>query len=199
MSRTPESRTWRGSVYIAMSLDGFIARPDGDIQWLTDPPELDGHGTPVQSEHSPPEYEEFMSEVDHVVMGRKTLEKVLTFDEWPYRAFHVVVLSTTLRPGADTRFTVMPSVAAAAQLMTDRRCKVAYLDGGQIIQAFLEADLIDDMTISVAPVLLREGVPLFNGRATDGEIRLVHTGISTNDSGMTSSHYVLQRRSLQQS
>lgn len=185
------SRSWRGSVYIATSLDGFIARSDGDIDWLTDPPPLDGHAERHASGHPPPEHDDFMAEVDHVVMGRGTLEKVLTFDEWPYEAYHVVVLSTSLTAGADTRFTVMPSVAAAAQLLTDRNCEVAYIDGGEVIRAFLEADLIDDLTISVAPVLLGEGLPLFDRLDTKDDIHLVLTGVSTSDTGMTSSRYLV--------
>lgn len=83
------TRGWRGCVFIATSLDGYIAREDGDIGWLTDPPQLHGHvrGQPVSG--GPKDYEAFMATVDHLVMGRGTYEKVLTFSGWPYSAKQV--------------------------------------------------------------------------------------------------------------
>ncbi len=186
-------RAWRGSVFIATSLDGFIARDNGDIGWLTDPPEdaTTGHVEPDAGPHPPPDYDAFMADVDHVVMGRGTLAKILTFASWPYPHHQVVVLSSTLPMGADERYTVTRSVDEAAGLLTERGCSVAYVDGGGVIRAFLKAGLIDDMTVSVAPVLLGSGLSLFTGLDLTADVRLTHTGTSTIGSGMTSSRYLV--------
>lgn len=185
-------RTWRGAVFLATSLDGFIARNDGDIDWLTDPPADAEHVARHTGPKPPPDYEAFMADVDHVVMGRGTLAKVLTFGFWPYPDHRVVVLSSTLAMDDDDRFTVKRTVAEAADLLTERGCSVAYIDGGGVIRAFLKSGLIDDMTISVAPVLLGSGLSLFAGLDLTADIRLTHTGTASIGSGMTSSRYLVQ-------
>ncbi len=102
------SHSFRGWVFVGTSLDGFIARPDGDLEWLTDPAPDPGTGhdrshTPGQDGNAgaerptqPPAYEEFMAGIDHLVMGRGTYEKILTFDTWPYADKHVIVLGSTM-------------------------------------------------------------------------------------------------------
>ncbi|MGB5934556.1 MAG: dihydrofolate reductase family protein [Ornithinimicrobium sp.] len=192
-------RTWRGAVFIATSLDGFIARDNGDIEWLTDPPgEADtgkGHVEKHAGPHPAPDYEAFIADVDHVVIGRGTLAKVLTFSSWPYAEHHVVVLSSTLPMGGDDRYTVTRSVEETAGLLSERGCSVAYVDGGGVIRSFLKAGLIDEMTISVAPVLLGSGLSLFTGLDLSADVRLTHTGTSTIGSGMTSSRYLIKHDS----
>jgi dihydrofolate reductase len=132
-----------------------------------------------------------MSTVDHIVTGRGTYEKVLTFDAWPYAGKQVVVLSTTLDPDVDPRITVTRDVAQTVQLLGERGARGVYVDGGLVIQEFFRLDLIDEITLTRAPVLLGRGIPLFGSLAAD--IRLTHTGTSTGDSGMTSSHYLVDR------
>lgn len=183
------TRSWRGYVFIATSLDGFIARHDGDIEWLTDPPANPHHAVGYDGPNPPRGYESFMSIVDHIVMGRGTYEKVLTFDGWPYANKEVIVMSTTLTPGADERVTVVGNIAQAVQQLEERGAKGVYVDGGKVIQEFLRHDLIDEITLARAPVLLGQGIPLFGALAHD--VRLTHTGTATTDSGMTSSHYLL--------
>lgn len=170
-------------------MDGFIARRDGDLEWLTDPPQIPDH--PHASAHdgpNPPEaYEEFMAGIDHVVMGRGTYEKVLTFDSWPYAEKHVIVLGSTMRVGADERVTVANSVAEVLDLLEGRGARQVYVDGGLVVQEFLRRGLIDDVVITTAPVLIGEGIPLFGALGAD--VHLQHLGTSSGDSGMTSSHY----------
>lgn len=180
-------------MFIATSLDGFIARDDGDIGWLTDPPpgEGDDHGGQHAGPNPPPDYEAFMADVDHVVMGRGTLAKILTFDSWPYTDSRVLVLSSTLAMGKDDRFTVVRSVEEAGALLDERGSSLAYVDGGGVIRAFLRAGFVDEMTISVAPVLLGGGLSLFTGLDLTDDVRLTHTGTSTIGSGMTSSRYLV--------
>jgi dihydrofolate reductase len=187
---TTTTRAWRGHVFIATSLDGFIARHDGDIEWLTNPPSNPNHAPGHDGPNPPPDYETFMSTVDHVVMGRGTYEKILTFDSWPY-AKQVIILSTTLPPDENKRVTVTRDIARTVQLLAERDARGVYVDGGKVIQGFLEHDLIDEITLAHAPVLLGHGIPLFGTLARD--IRLTHTGTIYTDSGMTSSHYAVLR------
>ncbi|MGB3762231.1 MAG: dihydrofolate reductase family protein [Ornithinimicrobium sp.] len=185
------SHSWQGRVFIATSLDGFIARRDGDLDWLTDPPPSFGPGLEHATGHSgptvPPTYESFMAGIDHLVMGRGTYEKVLTFDPWPYAEKHVVVLGTTMRRGADQRVTVAHTVSEVVELLEGRGARHVYVDGGQVIQEFLRRGLIDDLVVTRAPVLLGDGIPLFGALGTD--VLLQHLSTSSGDSGMTSSHY----------
>jgi dihydrofolate reductase len=184
-------RPWRGYVFIATSLDGFIARLDGDIGWLTDPPPNPRHASGHEGPNPPPGYETFMSGVDHIVMGRGTYEKVLTFGAWVYPTKRVVVLSTTLSEDEDEHVTVTRDIASTVRLLTDRDARGVYVDGGKVVRGFLEHDLVDEITLTHAPVLLGGGIPLFGTLPHD--IRLTHTGTAANDSGMTTSHYLVER------
>lgn len=184
-------RAWTGKVFIATSLDGLISRADGDISWLTDPPDAD-HVPGEPGSSPPPGYDEFIAGVDHLVMGRGTYEKVLTFGFWPYGKLAVLVLSTTLPSGgADGNVTVLSSLDEVTRTLAANGASGVYVDGGQVIQTFLAHDLIDELTISTAPVLIGGGLPLFG--TLDRDIRLTHEGTSTSDSGMTSSRYSVIR------
>ena len=173
--------TIQASVFVGTSLDGFIARANGDFDFL--PP---GGG----EEHG---YTEFIATVDALVIGRNTYEKVLTFDEWPYGDKPVVVLSS--RP------IDLPRAAAAvverltgsprdivARLAT-RGTKHLYVDGGITIQRFLEAGLIQRLIITRVPVLIGTGIPLFGPLARD--IRLQHVATRQYASGLVQSEYIV--------
>ena len=183
-------RTWTGRVFIATSLDGYIARDDGDLAWLTDPPRNDDHAAALSRSDSPPDYDTFVQDIDHLVLGRGTYEKVLTFDGWPYGDFRVLVVSSTLPVDQDPRIVVARSIDRAVALLDDGGAKGVYVDGGQVIRAFLERDLIDELTVTVAPVILGGGLPLFGrlGRT----VPLTHVGTSAGG-GMTSSSYAVVR------
>lgn len=181
------SQHWTGHVFIATSVDGYIALPDGDLDWLTDPPLETGHAPAFRSDDPPPDYEEFTAAVTHLVMGRGTYEKVTTFDSWPYERFRTVVLSTTLSTDIDDRVTVAPTLEDVVALLDAERARKVYLDGGKVITAFLAADLIEELTISRAPVILGDGLPLFH--ALPHPVRLAHLGTSTSNTGMTSTRY----------
>lgn len=171
-----------GHVFIATSLDGFIARADGDIEWLIrrDDPSED-HG-----------YYDFIKTMDGIVMGRGTFEKALTFDGWHY-SVPVVVLSKTLK-AADVpehlRDKVEISASPPRDLMAQlaqKGWKRAYIDGGKTIQSFLREGLIDDLVITTAPVLLGDGLRLFGPLTED--ISLVHTETHAFPSGLVQSKY----------
>lgn len=183
------ARRWRARVFCGVSLDGYIARRDSDLDWLTDPPPGRDHAR-VTSDRPALDYDTFIAGVDHVVMGRGTYEKVLTFGMWPYGDRQVVVLSTSLRDGDDPRITVAGSVDAAVELVDRRDATDVYVDGGQVVQAFLRAGLVDEITVSHAPVLLGDGLPLFGPLPHDVLLRL--RGAHASD-GMTHATYDVVR------
>lgn len=181
-------RTWTGRVFIGVSLDGFIARPDGDIGWLTDPAPRPHAG--LESSGRAESWETFFPSVDHLVMGRGTYEKVLTFEEWPFAEKRVVVLSTTL-PDDDERVRVARSLDEACRALDDGGARQVYVDGGRVIQTFLRDDLIDEITTSHAPVLLGSGLPLFGALSHD--VHLTLRGSHATDDGMVHATYAVER------
>ncbi len=191
-----EHPTWKAAVFIAASVDGYIALPDGGLEWLTDPPPEPRHVPAHTGEHPPPDYEEFTAGVSHLVMGRGTYDKVLTFESWPYERFRVLVLSTTLPVGDDPRITVIRSTAEAQQLLDADAVSGVYVDGGQVLTDFLRRGLVDELTITRAPVILGRGLPLFH--ELPQQIRLIHRGTASLDAGMASSRYSVVRDDQQQ-
>ena len=170
----------KASVFIATSLDGFIARTNGDLDWL--PP---GGGEP----HG---YDEFMASVDALIIGRKTFETVLSFETWPYGEKPVFVLSTrTLSPaplGAVVESMSGPPTEIVSQLAA-RGIRHVYVDGGITVQRFLQAGLIQRLIITRVPVLLGAGIPLFG--PLPGDIVLRHVGTRQYASGLVQSEYVV--------
>jgi len=166
------------SVFVGTSLDGFIARKNGDYDFLP----VDGG--------EPHGYDEFIASVDTVVMGRNTLEVVLKLPSWPYRDKRVVVLSH--RPldlsgitgrveqmSGDPEHIVRELAATGAEHV--------YVDGGVTLQEFLRAGQIQRVTITRVPVLIGEGIPLFGSVPRD--IRLRHIGTRQYKSGLVTSDY----------
>lgn len=171
-----------GHVFIAVSLDGFIARQNGDLDWLMkQPTKGEGHG-----------YDAFIESVDGLVMGRGSYEKVLTFGDWPYEK-PVVVLSSTLSD-ADIREDLRGKVRIVdaeprevMETLSEEGWRRVYVDGGQVIQAFLREGLVRDLTITHIPVLLGSGIPLFG--PLDHDIDLKHLETITFSSGLVQSKY----------
>jgi dihydrofolate reductase len=170
------------SVFIATSLDGFIARPDGGLDWLP----ADGG--------EPHGYDEFIATVDAIVMGRKTFETVLAFDAWPYGAMPVVVLSSNpgelKKPEGTACETMTGTPREIVTRLGQRGMKHLYVDGGVTIQGFLEAGLIQRVIITRIPVLLGSGIPLFGPISRD--VRLEHVGTRTYPSGLVQSEYRIE-------
>ena len=168
------------SVFIATSLDGFIARPNDDLDWLPA-----GGG----EEHG---YEAFMSTVDALVVGRRTYEKVLTFDTWPYGQKPVVVLSTRALAPAPPQAVVERMSGSPAEIVSQlaaRGMQHIYVDGGITIQRFLQAGLIHRLIITRIPVLLGAGIPLFGPLQRDIVLQPVWT--KQYASGLVQSEYVV--------
>ena len=172
------------SVFVGVSLDGFIARPNGDLDWLM------GDGGGDSAEYG---YDEFIAGIDAIVMGRKTFEKVVMFDKWYYGNKRVVVLShhSLDVAGARARGGVVEQMQGSpAEIVSKLASSGAgrlYVDGGLTIQEFLRAGLIRRLVISRLPVLIGEGIPLFGSLAHD--IHLSHIATRTYPGGMVQSEY----------
>jgi dihydrofolate reductase len=160
------------SVYIATSLDGFIAREDGSIEWL-----MEANTTVPPGEDCG--YAAFMSTVDVLIMGRNTYEQVADFEPSPYDGRRVVVLTSrdvAFRRGPDIQ---LESSSETPQELLNRLssegCKHAYVDGGKVIQSFLSQGLIDRLTITTIPVLIGQGRSLFGKIPNDVQLKLAHS------------------------
>ncbi|MBZ4487478.1 dihydrofolate reductase family protein [Microbacterium sp. cx-55] len=184
-----EERTWRGCVFIGTSLDGYIAGPDGDLAWLTDP-EPREHRT-EEGTHPALVWETFFPSVDALVIGRATYDTVSGFDEWPFEGKNVIVLSTTL--DASDHAQIVRSVDEASAALSRIDAERVYVDGGRTIQSFLSAGLVDEITVSIAPVLLGRGTRLFG--ELDRDVLLPLRGHhSTAGDGLVRVTYDVARR-----
>ncbi len=139
------------SVFIAMSLDGFIARPDGGVDWLdrVDMPDEDFG------------FFAFFNTVDAVVFGRNTWDVACGFSTWLYGEKSCFVLTNRAAEPKHGEELLRGTAEDVVAELARRGMRRAYIDGGSVIRQFLDAGLIDDLTISVIPILLGEGIPLF--------------------------------------
>ena len=169
------------SVFVGVSVDGFLARPNGDLDFLPV-----GGGEP----HG---YDEFIASVDALVIGRNTFEKVLTFEAWPYGDKRVVVLShrpIDLSPVRGAAVVVEPMSGPPAEIVSQLAASGArhlYVDGGITIQEFLRAGLVQRLVITRVPVLIGDGLPLFGALPRD--IPLQHVATRHYPSGLVQSEY----------
>jgi dihydrofolate reductase len=181
--------SFTGHVFLGMSVDGFIARLDGDIEWLTGGAEPnagpdDGGGGDFG-------FGEFVSGIDALVMGRGTYDVIAPFAEWPYQGKPVHVLSTTLTSDADPRITVHRDFDEALAAVTAAGYRRVYVDGGRTVHQFLRAGLIADLTLSRVPVLIGTGHTPFGELAAD--IPLEHVDTRTFPGGMVQTTYRVRR------
>jgi dihydrofolate reductase len=167
------------SVFVGASVDGFIARANGALDFLPA-----GGGEP----HG---YDEFMASVDALVIGRKTFETVLGFEAWPYGEKRVVVLSS--RPvdlSAAAGGVVEQMAGPPAEIVSRLAARGAndlYIDGGVTIQRFLRAGLVHRLIVTRVPVLIGDGIPLFGSLPHD--VRLRHVATRHYPSGLVQSEY----------
>jgi dihydrofolate reductase len=158
----------KASVFIATSLDGFIARTDGGLDWLP----VDGG--------EPHGYDEFMATIDALVIGRRTFETVLSFDAWPYGETPVFVLSSDALAPAPAGAVVERMSGAPVDIVRQleaRGIEHVYVDGGVTIQRFLQAGLIQRLVITRLPIILGAGIPLFGPIGRDIALRHVATRV----------------------
>ena len=173
------------SVFIATSVDGYIARVGGGLDWLEIVHPLDEtHG-----------YDAFMRSVDTVVIGRGTYDTVLGFDAWPYAGKRVIVmtrrpLATAPRHGEET-FAGEAAEVAVRVAGAAAGARRVYVDGGDVIRQFFAAGIVDDVTISIVPIVLGGGIRLFAGG--EGEQRLELEGRRAWASGLVQMRYRVVR------
>jgi len=172
------------TVYIGTSLDGFIARKDGDIDWLTQ----------FANDEAIQAYEELIKRIDAIVIGRGTFEKVLSFPSWPYTK-KVFVLSNSIKQVPDIikeKVTILSmNPGELPGYLSGKGLTNIYIDGGKVIQGFLKEDLIDELIISKAPILIGSGIPLFGHLDIDLLFKHIKTNVQSN--GLVRSYYERKR------
>jgi dihydrofolate reductase len=179
--------TIKACVFIATSLDGFISRTDGSIDWLNEVNALVPEGEDFG-------YREFMDRTDALIIGRKTFEQALTLGAWPYGDKQVIVMS---RKGIKIPEALKENVIASSEdpllllnWLALRGARQVYVDGGQTIQSYMREGLIDELTITVIPVLLGTGRPLFGSLPSDVVLKLVFT--KSYPFGFVQSKYLIE-------
>lgn len=169
--------------FIACSLDGFIARPDGALDWLENPA-----FTIAEEDFG---YAQFMAGTSCLVMGRNTFEKVLTFGEWPYEGTRVIVLSQSLKALPETHRDKAELSAESPLTLTERLQREGedslYIDGGRLIQSFLRTGLLHELIVTRIPLLLGRGIPLFG--ELNGDTLLTLLANKSYANGFVQSHY----------
>ncbi|MCV2488136.1 dihydrofolate reductase family protein [Geodermatophilus sp. YIM 151500] len=200
--------SFTGHVFLGMSVDGFIARPDGDLSFLFgdgegtgDAPAAPGggggsDGGPDGGSDGEPEddfgFGAFLDGIDALLMGRSTYDFIAGEREWPYRGKPLHVLSTTLEDGADARVAgVHRSLAEAVAALDAAGHRDVYVDGGRTVHDAIAAGLIGTLTLSRVPVLVGEGHTPFGRLPAD--VRLAHVRTRTFPGGMVQSTYRVRR------
>jgi dihydrofolate reductase len=168
-------------VYIAQSLDGYIADKDGTVDWLNEIP------NPENSDFG---FAEFMDKIDAVVMGRNTFEQVMTFGLWPYNK-PVFVISASLNQlqyeYAGKAYLLNLKPIDIIEKLNNEGMVNLYIDGGALIQSFLADDLIDELIITSVPVLLGGGIPLFG--KLGNALNFSHQNTEILNNTLVKSHY----------
>ena len=171
------------SAYIATSLDGYIARENGALDWLP--------GSAGASDGEDYGYHEFMDTVDVLLLGRKTYEQVLSFGQWPYGEKRVIVWSrSAIQIPANLSEMVEYRSSAPAQLvdeLANAGVQHLYVDGGKTILSFIQAGLMQQIIITTVPILIGKGICLFG--SIDQDIHLRHSKTIPFDNGFVQSWY----------
>jgi dihydrofolate reductase len=162
----------RCSVFIATSLDGYIARPDGTFDFLS----------MVERADEDYGFAEFFASVDALVIGRNTYETALAFPEWPYAGKRCIVITHRATPTIHGEQFFAGAPAALVDQLGLSGAQRLYVDGGAVIRQFLADNLIDDLTLSIVPVLLGEGIALFGPEVPEQRLRL--NGAKSYESGL---------------
>lgn len=169
-------------LYIATTIDGYIARPDGNIDWLTSfpPPESGDYG-----------YAALLESIGTIVMGRRTYDDILGFGiEWPYTGFTTYVVTHNKEYTASTpqTFIINEDAVGALRSIKDTAEKDIWIvGGGEIIKELLTEDLIDTMIIAIIPVIIGQGISLFKAPVPQSSWQLIKT--ESFSTGAVNLHY----------
>ena len=166
-------------LYIAMSLDGYIARKDGDIQWLS----------MVEAPNEDYGYSEFISTIDTVILGRKTYHKVLTLvEEFPHKDKECYVITRTSQPSMGNTHFYTGELTSLVQKLKKQNGKNIFCDGGaEVVNLLLQKKLIDEFIISIIPICLGEGISLFTDGRNETKLSLINS--RTFPTGLVQLHY----------
>jgi len=167
-------------LYIAMSLDGFIAKPDGDISFLTS----------VEKEGEDYGYSKFMESVDTIILGRKTFDKILAMGyELPYGNRPVYVVTRSSKSDSGTIMYYSGNLTDLISSLKSLEGKNIYCDGGaEIVHQLLKYDLIDELIISIIPVLLGDGISLFKDGLQEKKLQIMSA--KSFEKGLVQLHYI---------
>lgn len=180
--------TLKASAYFAASLDGYIAKPDGSIDWLNE-------ASAVVPEGEDCGFQAFMDSVDSLAMGRKTFEQVLTFGQWPYGETPVVVMSSNPVSIPSTVPNVVTHSSETPQALCERLSSEGvghiYVDGGATIRGFIAAGVLNEITVTVIPIILGSGISPFG--VLEKDTRLVQLCTEVFEFGFVKTTYSVQR------
>jgi len=171
------------TLYIATSLDGFIASKNGSVDWLS----------PYENGQEDYGYKDFLKKVGIVIMGNTTYKQVLTFGEFPYKGKDCYVFTRDKEKCKDENVTLVSKNAKdfISQLNLNDNKNIWLVGGASIIDEFLKFDLIDEFIITIIPILLGEGIPLFKGRSSEKNLELID--VKTFDTGLVQLYYKRKR------
>lgn len=160
------------SVYIASSIDGYIARNDGNLDWLN-------YGHEGDEDYG---FKNFYNSIDALILGRKTYEVVSAFEEWPYKGKRVVVLSHSLKNARDEVELFSGDISELLSKMYSEDIRHVWVDGGITASNFIKAGFVDELTISIIAMVLGSGIPLFSDNIREHKCRLIthqsyHSGL----------------------
>ncbi|MFA6917091.1 MAG: dihydrofolate reductase family protein [Parachlamydiales bacterium] len=172
------------SVFLATSLDGYIATEEGNLDWLD----------VVYMNDEDFGFRNFLLNIDVIVMGRKTYEVVNGFSNWPYKGKRVIVLSKTLKAVRKDAELYDGDILELVEILGKEGAKHVWVDGGETIAEFLRLSLIERMTVSTIPVILGKGIPLFHKMETGCNCRLLST--HAYESGLVQNCYQLLKTEI---
>lgn len=166
-------------LYIAMSLDGYIAKPNDDIGFLSI----------VEQEGQDYGYEDFIKTVDAVIVGRKTYEKVISMGfDFPHADKDAYIITRTARPNIGSVKFYTDDLKSLVYELKSKEGKNIYCDGGaEIVNALLKDELIDEFVISIIPILVGTGTKLFKDGSPEQKLELV--SVKSFEKGLTQLHY----------
>lgn len=167
-------------LYIATSIDGYIATKDGGVEWLS---VVDGSGSDYG-------YHAFYDSVDALIMGSKTYQQILDFGEWPYPGKPSYILTRQALESSrdDVIFISEEPLDLMRRLEAEGMQRVWMVGGGQIVASFIKSGLIDEYIISIVPILLGEGIPLFQAPLPEMSLEVVESTLYSS-SGLLQVHY----------
>ncbi|TGL33398.1 dihydrofolate reductase family protein [Leptospira perdikensis] len=161
--------------FIASSLDGFIARTDGSIDWLS--------SKEFTLENNDLGYSSFMEGIECIVMGRITFETVLTFETYPFGSIPIYVLTRNLDYKFKSEHPIRIFQGTLEELdsdITKKQFKTVYVDGGKLIQSYLAKHMLNELTITTIPILLGSGLPLFGNSLIERKLNHIQTSTFSN-------------------